>query len=104
MDLTISQLFARKVVFVLHSDGTVRVWDLNSHSKLLNHAVTIHELAGMAFLPICPLFFPDIIQFVLFSSTFEWKLTLLVDSFALQTFKFAFANDVFMIKPFTVSF
>ncbi|CAA6656466.1 unnamed protein product [Spirodela intermedia] len=45
-DLTVSQLVSRKLVFVLHSDGTLRVWDLLNHSKVLNHVVVVPEVTA----------------------------------------------------------
>ncbi|KAL3651476.1 hypothetical protein CASFOL_004478 [Castilleja foliolosa] len=39
-DLVISEVQQRKLLFVLHSDGSFRVWDLLSHSKIFSHSMT----------------------------------------------------------------
>ncbi|KAL1369522.1 nuclear pore complex protein NUP160-like isoform X2 [Arachis hypogaea] len=39
-DMEISELHGKRFVFVLHSDGTLRIWDLSSHSRVFNHTVT----------------------------------------------------------------
>lgn len=36
-DLMIAEVHGRKLVFVLHSDGTLRVWDLLSGTRILSH-------------------------------------------------------------------
>ncbi|XP_022868094.1 nuclear pore complex protein NUP160-like isoform X2 [Olea europaea var. sylvestris] len=45
-DLVISELSNKKHLFVLHSDGSFRVWDLVSHSKILSQTVAISTLPG----------------------------------------------------------
>ncbi|GAB4847402.1 hypothetical protein Ancab_026460 [Ancistrocladus abbreviatus] len=40
-DVVMSDVQGRKVVFVLHSDGTLRVWDLLGHGKIFSHSVNI---------------------------------------------------------------
>ncbi|RYR42511.1 hypothetical protein Ahy_A08g038982 isoform C [Arachis hypogaea] len=39
-DMEISVLHGKRFVFVLHSDGTLRIWDLSSHSRVFSHTVT----------------------------------------------------------------
>ncbi|VFQ84848.1 unnamed protein product [Cuscuta campestris] len=39
-DLVISELCQKKLLFVLHSDGTLRVWCLSNRSKVLTHTMT----------------------------------------------------------------
>ncbi|KAK6121287.1 hypothetical protein DH2020_044990 [Rehmannia glutinosa] len=39
-DLVISEVQQRKLLFVLHSDGSFRVWDLLSRVKIFSHAMT----------------------------------------------------------------
>ncbi|CAH9085976.1 unnamed protein product [Cuscuta europaea] len=39
-DLVISELYQKKILFVLHSDGILRVWCLSNRSKVLTHAMT----------------------------------------------------------------
>ncbi|CAA0833564.1 SUPPRESSOR OF AUXIN RESISTANCE1 [Striga hermonthica] len=45
-DLVISEVHQRKLLFVLHSDGNFRVWDLLGRCKIFGHAITIETLAG----------------------------------------------------------
>lgn len=45
-DLVISEVQQRKLLFVLHSDGNLRVWDLLSRGKIFSHAMTIPTLTG----------------------------------------------------------
>ncbi|XP_042506201.1 nuclear pore complex protein NUP160 [Macadamia integrifolia] len=45
-DLIISEVHGRKLLFVLHSDGSLRVWDLLSRVRLFNHTITIPTLTG----------------------------------------------------------
>ncbi|XP_057530266.1 nuclear pore complex protein NUP160 isoform X4 [Amaranthus tricolor] len=39
-DLVVSDINGRKVVFVLHSDGTLRVWDVLRHGKLFGQSLS----------------------------------------------------------------
>ncbi|KAI4300319.1 hypothetical protein L6164_033710 [Bauhinia variegata] len=48
-DLVISELHGTKLVFVLHLDGTIRVWDLASSSRVFSHTLGIAEMAGATF-------------------------------------------------------
>uniref|UniRef100_A0A1D1Y398 Nuclear pore complex protein Nup160 n=3 Tax=Anthurium amnicola TaxID=1678845 RepID=A0A1D1Y398_9ARAE len=52
-DLVISQVCERKLIFVLHLDGTLRVWDLITHTKLLSHNIVMQELTGSTPSKIC---------------------------------------------------
>ncbi|XP_051132584.1 nuclear pore complex protein NUP160 [Andrographis paniculata] len=45
-DLALSDVLQRKLLFVLHSDGSFRVWDLSSRSKIFSHAMTIPTPSG----------------------------------------------------------
>ncbi|KAL0919897.1 hypothetical protein M5K25_012023 [Dendrobium thyrsiflorum] len=45
-DMVISEVCTRKLLFVLHSDGIVRLWDLASHARVLNHSLSSSELKG----------------------------------------------------------
>lgn len=39
-DLVIVEVLDKMLLFVLHSDGIFRVWDLSSHSRIFNHTMT----------------------------------------------------------------
>ncbi|KNA07445.1 hypothetical protein SOVF_171860 isoform B [Spinacia oleracea] len=39
-DLVVSDIHGRKIVFVLHSDGSLRVWDLLRHGKLFSQSLS----------------------------------------------------------------
>ncbi|XP_073150700.1 nuclear pore complex protein NUP160 isoform X2 [Henckelia pumila] len=45
-DLVISEMHQRKLLFVLHSDGCIRVWDLSSCSKIFSNMMTDPTLPG----------------------------------------------------------
>ncbi|XP_020582574.1 nuclear pore complex protein NUP160 [Phalaenopsis equestris] len=45
-DMVISEVCTRKLLFVLHSDGIMRSWDLFSHARVLNHSLSSSELTG----------------------------------------------------------
>lgn len=49
-DLVISEVAGRKLVFVLHFDGMLRVWDLLSHSKIFSCTMSSTPLPGATFL------------------------------------------------------
>lgn len=40
-DLTILEVYGRKLLFVLHSDGIVRIWDLQCFSKIFTHPLSV---------------------------------------------------------------
>lgn len=46
VDLVVSEVQQRKLLFVLHSDGSFRVWDLVSRSKIFSHAMTVTSSTG----------------------------------------------------------
>ncbi|XP_042002284.1 nuclear pore complex protein NUP160-like isoform X1 [Salvia splendens] len=46
VDLVVSEVQQRKLLFVLHSDGSFRVWDLLSRSKIFGHAMTVPASTG----------------------------------------------------------
>ncbi|XP_043712861.1 nuclear pore complex protein NUP160 isoform X2 [Telopea speciosissima] len=48
LDLVISEVHGRKLLFVLHADGSLRVWDLLSHVRLLSHTITIPTMTGVS--------------------------------------------------------
>lgn len=39
-DLVIVEVLGKMLLFVLHSDGIFRVWDLSSHSRIFSHTMT----------------------------------------------------------------
>jgi nuclear pore complex protein Nup160 len=49
-DLVISELYGKKFVFALHLDGTLRIWDLVSHSRVFSHNMGVMLMAGASFL------------------------------------------------------
>lgn len=46
VDLVVSEVNQRKLLFVLHSDGSFRVWDLLSRSKIFSHAMPVPASTG----------------------------------------------------------
>lgn len=46
-DMLISQVCGRKLLFTLHLDGCLCVWDLASHARVLNHNISLRELTGI---------------------------------------------------------
>jgi len=54
-DLVISEAHGLKLLFVLHSDGMLRVWNLSFRSKILSHALGIPNSEGNSydFSPFC---------------------------------------------------
>ncbi|XP_043806897.1 nuclear pore complex protein NUP160 isoform X2 [Manihot esculenta] len=49
-DLVIQRLHGLKLLFGLHSDGTLQVWDLSYRAKLLSHTMSIPNSEGATFL------------------------------------------------------
>ncbi|XP_058763135.1 nuclear pore complex protein NUP160-like isoform X2 [Vicia villosa] len=49
-DLVISELYERKFVFALHLDGTLRIWDLASLSRVFSHNMGGMTMTGANFL------------------------------------------------------
>lgn len=45
-DLVISGLHGEKLLYVLHSDGTIRVWDILSRSRIFTNTMCIPTLTG----------------------------------------------------------
>ncbi|KAK3000661.1 hypothetical protein RJ639_020670, partial [Escallonia herrerae] len=45
-DMVISCVARKKLLFVLHSDGILRVWDLSNSSRIFSHAMNTPALAG----------------------------------------------------------
>ncbi|WOL19781.1 hypothetical protein Cni_G28583 [Canna indica] len=45
-DMVISEVCKRKLLFVLHVDGFLRVWDLASHTKVFSYNIISHDLEG----------------------------------------------------------
>jgi hypothetical protein len=45
-DLVMYEVHGKQLLFVLHSDGILRVWDSISHSRIFSHTMSIPELAG----------------------------------------------------------
>lgn len=52
-DMAICEVCERKLLFVLHVDGFLRMWDLASHTKLASHNTFSHELEGNQILLCC---------------------------------------------------
>lgn len=52
-DLVIAEVVGRKLVFVLHSDGMFRVWDLLSLSKIFSCTMSATPLLGL-YVDFCP--------------------------------------------------
>ncbi|RDX92690.1 Nuclear pore complex protein NUP160, partial [Mucuna pruriens] len=48
-ELVILELHEKKFVFVLHLDGTLRIWDLASRSRVFSHNMGIMTMAGANF-------------------------------------------------------
>ncbi|XP_031496549.1 nuclear pore complex protein NUP160 isoform X2 [Nymphaea colorata] len=44
--LALSEVHGRKLVYVLHADGSMRVWDLNGRLKIFSHNLGLPEIAG----------------------------------------------------------
>ncbi|PSS21659.1 Nuclear pore complex protein [Actinidia chinensis var. chinensis] len=51
-DLVLSELHGKKLLFVLHSDGTLRVWDFMSRSRIFINTTSIQTLAGATFVSL----------------------------------------------------
>ncbi|KAF5180787.1 Nuclear pore complex protein [Thalictrum thalictroides] len=51
-DIVIAELHGRKVIFVVHVDGSLRIWDLLSHTKLLSHTISSATSTGNLHFPI----------------------------------------------------
>ncbi|XP_021903530.1 nuclear pore complex protein NUP160-like [Carica papaya] len=49
-DLVISEVQEKKLLFVLHIDGIIQVWDLLCYSRVLGHKLTIPTLDGASYL------------------------------------------------------
>ncbi|CAJ2672450.1 unnamed protein product [Trifolium pratense] len=49
-DLVISELYGKKFVFALHLDGTLRIWDLASYSRVFSHNMGVMSMTGASFL------------------------------------------------------
>ncbi|KAE8022771.1 hypothetical protein FH972_008545 [Carpinus fangiana] len=48
-DLLICEVHGKQLLFVLHSDGILRVWDCTNYSRIFSHTMTSPELAGATF-------------------------------------------------------
>ncbi|XP_057768055.1 nuclear pore complex protein NUP160 [Salvia miltiorrhiza] len=46
VDVVVSVVQQRKLLFVLHSDGSFRVWDLLTRNKIFSHAMTVPASTG----------------------------------------------------------
>jgi len=49
-ELVILELHDKKFVFVLHLDGTLRIWDLASHSRVFSHNMGTMTMTGIVYL------------------------------------------------------
>lgn len=45
-DLAISMVHGKPLVFVIHTDGVLRVWDLSFHSRPFTHKMSSPTMAG----------------------------------------------------------
>ncbi|CAN4108263.1 unnamed protein product [Withania somnifera] len=52
-DLTVSEFHQKKLLFVLHSDGSLRVWDLSNRSRIFTHSLSVSPSPGSTFVKIC---------------------------------------------------
>eukprot|EP00257_Ricinus_communis_P019155 XP_015578065.1 nuclear pore complex protein NUP160 isoform X1 [Ricinus communis] len=52
-DLVIQEFHGLKLLFGLHSDGILRVWDLSCRGKLLSHSMSIPNLEGATVVRLC---------------------------------------------------
>ncbi|KAI8023992.1 Nuclear pore complex protein NUP160 [Camellia lanceoleosa] len=48
-DLVVSEVYGKKLLFVLHFDGTLRVWDFLSRSRIFSNTMSIPTLTGATF-------------------------------------------------------
>ncbi|KAK4378769.1 hypothetical protein RND71_000631 [Anisodus tanguticus] len=51
-DQVISEFHQKKLLFVLHSDGCLRVWDLSNRSRIFSHSLSVSPSAGSKFVRI----------------------------------------------------
>lgn len=49
-DLVISELYGKKFVFAFHLDGTLRIWDLASLSRVFSHNMGVMTMTGIVYL------------------------------------------------------
>lgn len=45
-DITVSEVHQKKLLFVLHTDGSFRVWDLANRNKIFTHSFNVPSIAG----------------------------------------------------------
>ena len=45
-DIDTATVNERELLFALHMDGSLRVWDISSHTKLLNYSVHSNDFEG----------------------------------------------------------
>lgn len=45
-DMVIAEIHGKELLFVLHLDGILQVWDLSCHSKVFSHSMNIPMVAG----------------------------------------------------------
>ena len=80
-DLVMYEVHGKQLLFVLHSDGILRVWDSISHSRIFSHTMSIPELAGtfyyffFFFLPLSNLSICSAIVYSLLDS-YHWLVPL----------------------------
>ncbi|KAI4964275.1 hypothetical protein ZWY2020_006756 [Hordeum vulgare] len=48
-DIDTATVNERELLFVLHLDGSLRVWDISSHTKLVNYNVQLDDFEGQPF-------------------------------------------------------
>ncbi|KAK9145964.1 hypothetical protein Sjap_005867 [Stephania japonica] len=52
-DLLVSEACGRKLLLVLHVDGSLRGWDLSSHTRLFNHVISPESSPGTKVSRLC---------------------------------------------------
>lgn len=56
-DLVLVEVHGKKLLFALHVDGSLRVWDLLSRIRILNHTISIPTMTGNFYHPYFSFFF-----------------------------------------------
>lgn len=46
VDMMISEVYGRKLVFSIHDDSALRVWDLSNRTRLLSLNLTLYQPQG----------------------------------------------------------
>lgn len=78
-DMVISEIHGKQLLFVLHSDGILRVWDLSCNSKVFSHTMNVPKVAGNSHI------LPQILIYILCSLIYIFFSLALYLSIALTT-------------------